>query len=91
LKQPNLKLKTRPKQVLGSLPLAFGLPEYNYKKFYMVYPPLLQIEKDKMVVFFEINKLKFLINEICCIVAFFVKYKLSLDFVKLKPKTFEKL
>jgi hypothetical protein len=26
VKQPNLKLKTRPKQLLGSLPLAFELP-----------------------------------------------------------------
>jgi hypothetical protein len=25
-KQPNLKLKTRPKELLGSLPLAFALP-----------------------------------------------------------------
>ncbi len=25
-KQPNLKLKTRPEQLLGSLPLAFALP-----------------------------------------------------------------
>ncbi len=25
-KQPNLKMKTRPKQLLGSLPLAFALP-----------------------------------------------------------------
>ncbi len=25
--QPNLELKTRPKPVLGSLPLAFALPE----------------------------------------------------------------
>ncbi len=28
-KQPNLKLKTRPKQLLGSLPLAFALPGYR--------------------------------------------------------------
>jgi hypothetical protein len=28
-KQPNLKLKTRPKQLLGSLPLAFKLPGYT--------------------------------------------------------------
>ncbi len=27
-KQPNLKLETRPKQLLGSLPLAFTLPGY---------------------------------------------------------------
>jgi hypothetical protein len=26
VKQPNLKLKTRPKQLLGYLPLAFELP-----------------------------------------------------------------
>ncbi len=26
VKQPNLKLKTQPKQLLGSLPLAFMLP-----------------------------------------------------------------
>jgi hypothetical protein len=25
-KQPNLKLKTQPKQLLGSLPIAFALP-----------------------------------------------------------------
>jgi hypothetical protein len=29
-KQPNLKLKTRSKQLLGSLPLAFALPENLY-------------------------------------------------------------
>jgi hypothetical protein len=29
-KQPNLKLKTRPKQLLGSLPLAFALPARVY-------------------------------------------------------------
>jgi hypothetical protein len=27
-KQPNLKLKTRPKQQLGSLPLPFALPRF---------------------------------------------------------------
>jgi hypothetical protein len=27
-KQPNLKLKTRPKQLLGSLPLAFAPPRF---------------------------------------------------------------
>ncbi len=30
-KQPNLKLKTRPKQLLGSLPLAFALPSLAYR------------------------------------------------------------
>ncbi len=29
-KQTNLKLKTRPKQLLGSLPLAFALPGLAY-------------------------------------------------------------
>ncbi len=28
-KQPNLELKTRPKPVLGSLPLAFALPDFT--------------------------------------------------------------
>ncbi len=28
-KRPNLKLKTRPKQLLGSLPLAFTLPDLD--------------------------------------------------------------
>jgi len=28
MKQPNLMLKTRPKQLLGYLPLAFALPEF---------------------------------------------------------------
>ncbi len=27
-KQPNLELKTRPKQLLGSLPLVIALPAY---------------------------------------------------------------
>ncbi len=27
--QPNLELKTRPKPVLGSLPLAFALPDHT--------------------------------------------------------------
>jgi hypothetical protein len=30
-KQPNLKLKTRPKQFLGSLPLAFVLPTFGFE------------------------------------------------------------
>ncbi len=29
--QPNLELKTRPKPVLGSLPLAFALPERAHR------------------------------------------------------------
>jgi hypothetical protein len=29
-KQPNLKLKTWPKQLLGSLPLAFIVPDFSY-------------------------------------------------------------
>ncbi len=34
--QPNLELKTRPKLVLGSLPLAFALPEwYFHLKYYL--------------------------------------------------------
>jgi hypothetical protein len=32
VKRPNLKLKTQPKQLLGSLPLAFELPTYVCKK-----------------------------------------------------------
>jgi hypothetical protein len=31
--QPNLELKTQPKPVLGSLPLAFALPDFSYFKF----------------------------------------------------------
>ncbi len=31
--QPNLELKTRPKPVLGSLPLAFALPGQCYKNY----------------------------------------------------------
>ncbi len=30
-KQPNLELKTRPNPVLGSLPLAFALPDTSYE------------------------------------------------------------
>jgi hypothetical protein len=30
--QPNLELKTRPKQLLGSLPLAIALPGVTVKK-----------------------------------------------------------
>ncbi len=30
-KWPNLKLKTRPKQLLGSLPLAFALPGFSFQ------------------------------------------------------------
>jgi len=30
-KQPNLELKTRPKQLLGSLPLVIALPDLSYK------------------------------------------------------------
>jgi len=29
-KQPNLELKTRPKQLLGSLPLVIALPEWMF-------------------------------------------------------------
>jgi hypothetical protein len=29
--QPNLKLKTRPKQLLGSLPLDIAVPVLNYE------------------------------------------------------------
>jgi len=29
-KQPNLELKTRPKQLLGSLPLVIALPESGF-------------------------------------------------------------
>jgi hypothetical protein len=34
-KQPNFKLKTRPKQLLGSLPLAFALPTCSLILFYI--------------------------------------------------------
>jgi hypothetical protein len=34
LKQPNLKLKTRPKQVLGYLMLAYGLPVVSFRKLF---------------------------------------------------------
>jgi hypothetical protein len=34
--QPNLELKTRPKQLLGSLPLVIVLPTYSRKKFYNI-------------------------------------------------------
>jgi hypothetical protein len=33
VKLPNLKLKTRPKQVLGSLPLHIVLPATTYLKY----------------------------------------------------------
>ncbi len=44
-KQPNLQLKTRPKQVLGYLPLAFVLPSYiyNFKNFRVRSPFLAQL------------------------------------------------
>jgi hypothetical protein len=32
VKQPNLKLKTQPKQLLGSLPLDISLLDYNQQK-----------------------------------------------------------
>jgi len=32
-KQPNLKLKTQPKQVLGYLPMAFALPAISVAVF----------------------------------------------------------
>jgi hypothetical protein len=34
--QPNLELKTRPKQVLGSLPLAFALPGLTLKGLHLL-------------------------------------------------------
>ncbi len=34
-KQPNLELKTRPKQLLGSLPLVIALPSLSFKTFYL--------------------------------------------------------
>jgi hypothetical protein len=34
--QPNLELKTQPKQLLGSLPLVIVLPAYSRKKFYNI-------------------------------------------------------
>ncbi len=30
-KQPNLELKTRPKQLLGSLPLVIAIPGWTYR------------------------------------------------------------
>ncbi len=35
VKQPNLKLKTRPKQLLGSLPLSFELPNVVHSVRYI--------------------------------------------------------
>jgi hypothetical protein len=39
LKLPNLKLKTRPKQLLGSLPLVIMLPACTLKIIHMLAPP----------------------------------------------------
>jgi len=36
--QPNLELKTRPKQLLGSLPLVIALTNYNQKLRLKVMP-----------------------------------------------------
>jgi hypothetical protein len=33
--QPNLELKTRPKQLLGSLPLDIVLPDYNEESIWL--------------------------------------------------------
>jgi hypothetical protein len=33
-KQPNLKLETQPKQLVGSLTLAFALPDYQKSKLF---------------------------------------------------------
>jgi hypothetical protein len=52
-KLPNLKLKTQPKQLLGSLPLGFALPG---QKLYFDYQKFSKNEK--------INKKKFCSNEI---------------------------
>ncbi len=40
-KQPNLKLKTRAKQLLGALPLAFELPVYTL--FFVLIEPKITI------------------------------------------------
>ncbi len=43
-KQPDLELKTRPKPVLGSLPLAFALPDachWNFNIFYILHNSML--------------------------------------------------
>jgi hypothetical protein len=37
-KQPNLELKTRPKQLLGSLPLVIVLPDQSYGCKMLVWP-----------------------------------------------------
>jgi hypothetical protein len=56
-KQPNLKLKTRPKQLLGSLLLAFALPcvvniaqrNHPKKKFCIKFTPFCKICRLKAV------------------------------------------
>ncbi len=49
--QPNLELKTRPNQLLGSLPLVIALPDHSQKNFYNIGPwicfAILHIEKSE--------------------------------------------
>ncbi len=57
-KQPNLELKTQPKQLLGSLPLVITLPRFNYNKFHelmvivciglVIWKYLLSIERNQL-------------------------------------------
>jgi len=42
--QPNLELKTRPKQLLGSLLLVIALPDYG-ETIFIIQTPILPLEK----------------------------------------------
>jgi hypothetical protein len=42
--QPNLELKTRPKQLQGSLLLVIALPDYG-KTIFIIQTPILPLEK----------------------------------------------
>jgi hypothetical protein len=44
-KRPNLKFKTRPKQLLGSLPLAFELPTPTLAYKYFTRVPMVDSKK----------------------------------------------
>jgi len=43
--QPNLKLKTRPKQLLGSLPLVIALPAENDQHIFNIFNLLVLAKK----------------------------------------------
>ncbi len=45
-KRPNIKLKTEPKQLLGSLPLAFALPEASIALSLLGYAKVVLIQLD---------------------------------------------